>query len=170
MTEGKNKDNNIDITLTADQVKSYLVTLKDSDLSSHYIYKELITCTSKDATEVKNFIKNNKPIVMTIKDGELYYKLADGMEKDELFTVDTENSFSESNKWLYDKIINVELIYPNISSSNISSEMVSFFICLLIAAVLGDEFEDEFIEVVDTYDFKNWIQGRDGEFDFITFS
>jgi len=112
MPERKSNIKSVDITLTADQVKSYLVTLKDSDLSSHYVYKEIITCAFTDATEVKDFIKYNKPIVMTIKDGELYYKLAEGMEKDELFTVNTENSFSESNKWLYDKIINVELIYP----------------------------------------------------------
>lgn len=58
------------------------------------------------------------------------------MEKHELFTLDTEDTFSASNVWLYDKIINVELIYPNISEARISTEMISFYICLIISYVL----------------------------------
>lgn len=167
---GKLDGGNEEIKLTEEQIKRFLETLKDSDLSKHYTYKEAIDCTITDAMKVRRFIASNKPITMSIKDGELYYKLSEGMEKDELFTVNTETSFSSSSKWLYDKIINVELIFPNISSASVSSEMVSFFICLLVASVLGDEFEEEFLEVITTYDFSTWSKRSAGEYDFMTLS
>lgn len=162
-------EQNDDLQLTPAQVKEYLTKLgTEEDLTEHYSYKEVLNCTLNDASAVRTFISKNKPITIKIKDGELYYKLADGMDKDELFTVDTENSFSTSNKWLYNKIIDVELIFPNISSSKISNEMVSLYICILVATILGGEFETEFMEVIETYNFSKWEKGSKYDYDFMT--
>lgn len=147
---------NDNFELEAEQVKAYFKTLKDQELIKHYKFREALHCNLSSSSEVRNFIKDNKPITMSVHDGQIYYKLSTGMEKDELFTIDTEKSFSESNTWLFTKILNIELVFPNISEAPISNEMAAFFICLVIASVLQDQFEDEFLELVDAYDFKHW--------------
>jgi hypothetical protein len=142
--------------LNEEKIKDFLKKQKDSNLHDHYSFKESIKCNLNSSTEVVDFIKKNNPITINIKNGELYYNVDSKMEKDELFTINTDATFSASNQWLYDKIIPVELIYPNISEARTSSEMVSFYICLIVSSVLGDEFKDELLEIVSQYDFKNW--------------
>jgi hypothetical protein len=144
--------------LDAQKIKVFLEKQKEANLADHYSFQNSIVCNFDSANDVAAFIKSNNPINIEIKDGELYYILDNKMEKDELFTVNTESSFSYSNVWLYDKIIHVELVYPNISEAAASSEMVSFYICLIVASVLRSEFLIEFLDVIESYDFKNWNQ------------
>lgn len=155
------------ITLNAQQVKQFLKNLKEEDLIKHYQFKEVIKCelTSKD--DVLKFIKENHPLTMSVQNGDLYYNVTEGVQPDELFDIDTSSSFSASNVWLYPRIINIELVCPNISSAKISNEMVGLYTCLVVSSVLGGEFEEEFVANLETYDFKNWKQTDD---DFLNFS
>jgi hypothetical protein len=150
------------LELDEQKIKRFLEMQKETNLADHYSFKNSIVCNFDSANEVVAFIKSNNPINIEIKDGELYYTLDNKMDKDELFTVKTESSFSHSNVWLYDKIIQVELVYPNISEAAASSEMVSFYICLIVASVLRSEFLIEFLEIIKSYNFKKWVQ--DDEF------
>lgn len=160
-------DEDRDIELSKDQVLNFLNKQKDKDLQKHYNFTDKINCNLSSSSEVLEFINNNKPITMEIKNGEIYYSLSTGLDKDELFTVNTENSFSGSDEWLFNKIVDVELVYPNISESSVSSEMTAFYICLIIASVLNNEFESEFKDVVSTYDFKSWKQSAEFQFSFV---
>jgi hypothetical protein len=152
--------------LDEQKIKLFLEKQKVSNLAEHYSFQNSIVCNFDSPNEVAAFIKSNNPINIEIKDGELYYTLDNKMEKDELFTVNTDSSFSCSNTWLYDKIIQVELVYPNISESAASSEMVSFYICLIVASVLRSEFLIEFLDVIKSYDFKKWKQDDDFSLNF----
>jgi hypothetical protein len=156
--------------LTPKIITGYLKKIEKQDLLSHYKFKGDIKCNITDGTKMSDFIKSNRPLEMEIKDGGLYYKTDSDEEKDELFTIDTESSFSGSNVWFYSRIINVENVYPNISEAKISSEMTAFFICLVISSALGGEFEIEFLETCNSYNFKTWTQPIKEELNFMELS
>lgn len=146
------------ININKASVLKYLNKLKDKELASHYTFNEELSFNFSSGASISEFLKCNKPIKMSFKNNCLYYSIDGEDINEEVFDIDVENSFVESDKWLYDKIVRVEMIFPNVASSKISNEMSSLYICLVAASVFGNSFEDELNEVISTYDFKNWVQ------------
>lgn len=121
--------------------------MKDGGLIEHYKYLEELKFSFKTSEELLDFFKANRPLSMCIKNNVLYYDCKlDGLEE-QVFEIDIEESFGESDKWLYEKIVPIHLIFPNVSSGTISTEMSSFYICMVISSVLGSSFEEEFKEI-----------------------
>lgn len=155
-----------DKQLDKESIKDYLGKFKDLDLKSHYDFNDFSECLIGDVSELKRLIADNKPIKFSINDAnELYYKLSDE-KQEQVFDIDVEKSFSKSDVWLYDKLISVSKIFPNVASSKISDEMSSFYVCIVAASVFEGEFEEELLEVASEYDFTNWKQGNDTSLTF----
>lgn len=149
---------NLSDRITENVLKENLKKFSDLDLSSHYDFSVESSSTINNFDDFISYIKSNKPIVFTVsEDNMLYYKL-DGEDIESIFEIDVTNSFSKSDFWLYDKIIQVPDIFPNVSSTPISEEQTGCYICLTIASVFGDVFEEELLEVGETYNFLNWEQ------------
>jgi hypothetical protein len=49
----------------------------------------------------------------------------------------------------------VSAIFPNLCTAEISPEMSTFYTALVISAVFGVNFEEEFVDVCNDYDFTN---------------
>lgn len=156
--------------LTEKQITTYLDLLENKELASHYKFHEEVECVVSNEQEAVNFLTSNKPITMSFKDDVLYYKLEGESEQEEVFSIDISTSFSESDKWLCDKITPVAMIFPNAASATVSAEMTSFYICLVIASTFKKEFEEEFKDICKTYDFSSWRQQDKTALDFTTLS
>lgn len=95
--------------------------MKDDNLIDHYSFVEDVKCISSNFDELTAFFESNRPLKMSIRTNVLYYDYkADGLEE-QVFEIDVEDSFVESDRFLYGKIITVEMIFPNVSSSSIST-------------------------------------------------
>jgi hypothetical protein len=148
----------IGIKLNKNIIIEYLKKTKSEDLEKHYKFEETIKLAFTDKLSLSKFLASNKPIELKLEDDQIYFKPNVEGENFEIFTIDTKESFSESDKWFYNKIIPVPSVFSNAASSDISNEMSSFYICLIISSVFSGVFEEEFLEVIDTYDFNDWTQ------------
>lgn len=158
--------------LSEDRIKEYLDKLRDSDIAKHYRREESGMCHFDNSEAIKKYLIMNQPFKMKVDGNVVYYcsnnntdstystveEEHEGKIVDEftLFDIDVENSFIESDKWLYDKITPVDAIFVNPDTSKLTSEQNSMFICLVIASVMGGEFLEEITEVLDNYDVPSW--------------
>lgn len=165
-----NKKNNFrgEFELTTEQMTAFLEQFPEQNLAEHYMFTESIKSNVQNVQQVKVFIKENKPITFTLSEGEIFYSINDQEASREIFTVDTSTSFEASNTWLYDKLVLPAKIFPNIATTNVSSEQAAFFVCITIAMCLQGEFKEEFLEEIETYDFNNWSQGSDEHLSFVS--
>lgn len=149
-----------------DFILKTLNNFKGLNLSSHYDFEETTTCSLVDSKKIADFMATNKPLLFRVSDDNVLYFKTSSDDEEQLFDIDVTKSFVKTDIWLYDKLIKVVDIFPNASSSNISDEMTGFYVCLVIASVFGDEFEVEFIEVVNGYSFAKWEKSDDSDFNF----
>lgn len=68
----ENGFNSDDLKLTSSQVEIFLGKFEKQDLVKHYVFKEDITCVFEESSEVEQFLKENNPITIEIKGGEIY--------------------------------------------------------------------------------------------------
>jgi hypothetical protein len=122
--------------LDEDNIRSFLNELKDKELIKHYVFVDEIKCAFEKSEDVSSFIKSNKPISMKFENNIIYYNIVEFGGEDVVFDIDISDSFAKSDKWLFEHITPVGLVFPNLSSSSISTEMSSFY-TTLVMKVLG---------------------------------
>lgn len=152
-----NKWEEISNNLNSEDVIEHLKKLKDSEIYKHYSPdSDEVLCSFKNEKDVVDFLVACEPITIDFSSREVTYSLSKKGVENEIFDIDISKSFSISDTWLYDKLHPVNLVFPNAVDSELSSEQKNLYICLVISGVLGDIFEEEFLELVSNYDFQNW--------------
>lgn len=95
-------------------------------------------------------ISECRPIIFEIDfDNNLYYSI-DGEINYQLFEVDS--------------------VFPNLCSVEISNEQTSFYVCTVIASVFGNDFKEDFIDVCNSYNFNAWKKNDENSENFFELS
>lgn len=152
--------------MDADAIKHLLKQVESLHLEKYYKYRGAESVRIKDLDEIKDLV-NNPMDIRYNTEKQFFEYLVPGSDANSggtwnEITVDYSTNFTESNRWVSSRLPDHTRVFNNYTLEAVSDEQESFYISLIIAGVFGESLKDEFFDILEEYDFENWL-GKNGE-------
>lgn len=145
----------------SDSAKELIKRLGDTVSEDYYSSVKEKNISIDGIEEIKELLANPKFVKYNEVEDKFYYIGEGGEEEKEILMENYFNTFDGSNRWMSSRLIPLNNVFPNSTVEHLSNEQEAFYCCLVLAAIMGKSFKDEFVELIDKYNFSKW----EGEID-----
>lgn len=157
-----NKNNLIRDGLRKETIDKLIEEIKTLELDDYFKANEKLTLKTVDKETIKNLVLQPVEIKYNDELSEFTYKCKpeDSSQEDqwEVIPVDYSVNFTDSNRWVSDRLPNYNEIYTGTSLGDITEEQESLYISIVVSAVFGGDIAEEFRDRCSEYDFINYLE------------
>jgi hypothetical protein len=153
--------------LSKDSTERLLQKVKGLNIEEYYGIKFGEELTPKNKGEIRDLTLKPRDVRYNEELGHFEYKAvdlsSDGSIEWKKITIDYSTNFTESNKWVSQRLPDSNEYFLRGSATDLTDEQEAFYICAVVAGTYSNDVGEFFRDNLENYDLENWRPSESGE-------